>query len=89
MAMSENLLASAEGEVNQPVDYWFPLPNPLRGAPSRSSTHSGRSVEVELKSAGLVKCVTHSPGAPYAGLDLFQFRRGEANDEEGAEDEED
>ena len=89
MAMLEGLLASAEGEIDQPVDYWFPLPNPLRDANSRLSTLHGQLVGVERKSAGLVKGVTHSPGAPYAGLDLFRFRRGEANDKEGAEDEED
>ena len=83
------MLASAKGEIDQPVDYWFPLPNPLRDANPRSSILHGRSVEVEQNSAGLVKGVTHSPGAPYAGLDLFKFLRGEANDEEGAEEEDD
>jgi hypothetical protein len=89
LVMSENLLASAEDAIDQPVDYWFPLPNPLRDATPRSSILHGRSVGVEQNSAGLVKGVTHSPGAPYAGLDSYQFRRGEANDEDAAEDEDD
>ena len=85
---SENLLASAEGEIDQPEDYWFPLPNPLRDAAPRSSIFHGRSVGVEQNSAGLSKGVAQSPGAPYAGLDSFRFRRGEANDDDGAAEEE-
>ena len=88
IVMSENLLASAAGEIDQPEDYWFPLPNPLRDAAPRSSIFHGRSVGVEQNSAGLVKGVAQSPGAPYAGLDTFRFRRGEANDDDGAEEEE-
>ena len=29
IVMSENLLASAEGEIDQPVDYWFPPSKPI------------------------------------------------------------
>ena len=88
LELLEHLLASEEGEFDQPVDYWFPHPDPLREAAPRSSIFHGRSVGVEQNSAGLLKGVAHSPGAPYAGLDSFRFRRGEANDDDGAEEEE-
>ena len=88
LAKSVVMLASDEGEFDQPVDFWFPLPNPLRRSPPRPSTLVGRSAVVG-RSAGLGKGVDLSPGAPYVGLDLFQYRQGEVNEneEDGVEDE--
>ena len=87
LAASEVMLASGEGEFDQPVDFWFPLPNPVRRSPPRPSTLVGRS-DLVGRSAGFGEGVHLSLGAPCDGLDLFQRSLGEEgeNGKDGVED---
>ena len=86
LAASEVMLASSEDEFDQPVDFWFPLPNPERRSPSSPSTLVGRSDRMG-RSAGLADGVELSPGAPCDRVDLFHLDRGE--DETGDDGDED
>ena len=86
LAASEVMLASGADEFDQPVDFGFPLPDPLRRSPPRPSTLSGRSDGMG-RSAGSAEGVDLSPGAPYDMVDLFHQGRGEdENGDDGDED---
>ena len=87
LAASEVMLASDEGEFDQPVDFWFPLPNPIRRSSPRPSTLVGRSAWVG-RSAGFGEGADLSPGAPYDGLDSIQRGQGE-EDKTGDDGDED
>ena len=87
LAATEVLLASGADEFDQPVDFWFPHPNPVRRSPPRPSALSGRSDEMG-RSAGSAEDVERSPGAPRDLVDLFHRGRGEdENGDDGEEDE--